>query len=140
MSVGEVVGLSITCRKVGPEASGDPKIIIRVPHDLFKFTNADEKGSDSSFEGGSCEELKDGSSRKMGVRGSARSTQVEGALRARFQPWLKIRVGSGLARFDFFTGSAQWPLSLRRMSLWRFARRNLQGHPLVRGSHGERFM
>ena len=36
---------------------------------------------------------------------SARSTQVERALRARFDLWIRRRDGSGLAQFNLFTGS-----------------------------------
>ncbi len=37
------------------------------------------------------------------VRWSARSTQVERALCARFRLWIQNRDGSGLSRFNFFT-------------------------------------
>ena len=41
----------------------------------------------------------------LSLRRSARSTQVERALRARFHLWIRRLEGSGFAQFNFFTAS-----------------------------------
>ena len=54
---------------------------------------------------GSCERIENRLLSALSVRGSARATQVERALRARFHRWTRRWDGSGLARFNFFTAS-----------------------------------
>ena len=54
---------------------------------------------------GSCEKIENRLLPALSVRRSARSTQVERALRARFHLWIRRRDGSGLAQFNFFTAS-----------------------------------
>jgi hypothetical protein len=53
----------------------------------------------------SCEKIEDRVLPARSVRRSARSTQVERALRARFRPWIQNRDGAGSSRFNFFTAS-----------------------------------
>ena len=54
---------------------------------------------------GSCEKIENRLLPALSVRRSARSTQVERALRARFHLTIQRRDGSGLAQFNFFTAS-----------------------------------
>ena len=56
---------------------------------------------------GSCEKIENRLLSTLSVRRSARSTQVERALRARFRLWIQNRDGSGLSRFNFFTASGE---------------------------------
>jgi hypothetical protein len=65
---------------------------------------------------GSCEKIEDRLLPARSVRRSARSTQVEGALRTRFGLWIQNRDRSEPSRFNFFTapgggGEAVWRLS-----------------------------
>ena len=59
---------------------------------------------------GSCEKIENRLLLARSVRRSARSTQVERALRARFRLWIQNRDGSGLSRFNFFTAPGVPPV------------------------------
>ena len=54
---------------------------------------------------GSCEKIENRLLPALSVRRSARSTQVERALRARFRLWIQNRDGSRSSQFNFFTAS-----------------------------------
>jgi hypothetical protein len=81
---------------------------------------------------GSCEKIQDRICPAKSVRRSARSTQVERALRARFELWIPSRDLSRSSQFNFFTAPGHGPSGgntshVRSTFFVGFARRDSSG-------------